>query len=315
MNIKALRLFRQIVIQGSLASAARELHISQPAASRLITQLEAEIHITLFHRSRRRLLLTDDGERFFREAEHIVAGLDEIPKITSNIRDRREQQFRVLAAARVGQGIVSPALVRMRRLHPEMQIHVDLYSRRQLEKRLGVGIYDLGVISLPVAHSLLKIEAVPLVKVRAEAIMSADHPLAAKAYVTAEDLANQPMLGLVPGQVWRDHVDNFLKAGGVDVDHIVQSSSSLLTCQMARDGAGIAVLDRLCAPSIDMAGAVMRPLYPERWLSFGYVYGERTGLSSTSKEFVDCMRDAIESIRAQSPVDSEAIIPLHTSAE
>ncbi|GAB3679725.1 LysR family transcriptional regulator [Salinisphaera aquimarina] len=310
MNIKALRLFRQIVIQGSLSAAAQSLHISQPAASRLISQLEAEVRIPLFHRSRRRLLLTEEGEQFFREAEHIVSGLDEIPRIAHDIRTRRAQRFRVLTAARIGQGLVAPALVRMRRSHPDMEIQVDVYSRMQLEKQLGIGVYDLGVISLPVAHSLLEIVATPLVKVRAEALMAADHPLAAQASISADDLASQPMLGLGPGQVWRDHIDNFLQAGGVEARHIVQSSSSLLACQMARDGAGVAVLDRLCAPSIDMTGAVMRPLTPERWVSFGYVHTERDGLSPTARIFVDCMREAVAAIREHSPADRESILPV-----
>lgn len=310
MNIKALRLFRQIVIQGSLSGAAQSLHISQPAASRLVSQLEAEIRIPLFHRSRRRLLLTDEGERFFREAEHIVSGLDEIPRIASDIRTQRAKRFRIITAARIGQGLVAPALVRMRRSHPEMEIQVDVYSRTQLEKQLGVGVYDLGVISLPVAHSLLEIVATPLVKVRAEALMSADHPLAAQPGVSADDLAHEPMLGLGPGQIWRDHIDNFLQSGGVEARHIVQSSSSLLACQMARDGAGIAVLDRMCAPSIDMRGAVMRPLIPERWVSFGHVHTERDGLSPAARIFVECMREAIADIRAISPADRESIVPI-----
>lgn len=310
MNIKALRLFRQIVIQGSLSAAAESLHISQPAASRLVAQLEAEVRMPLFHRSRRRLLLTDEGERFFREAEHIVAGLDEIPHIAQSIRTRRARRFRVLTAPRIGQGLVAPALVRMRRAHPDMEIQVDVYSRTALEKQLGIGVYDLGVISLPVAHSLLDIVAAPLVNVRAEALFAADHPLAAQETVSAQDLAHEPLLGLARGQVWRDHIDNFLQAGGVEAHHIVQSSSSLLACQMARDGAGVAVLDRLCAPSIDMTGAVMRPLTPERWVSFGYVHSERDGLSPTAEFFVDCMRAAVASIRERSRADHESIVPI-----
>jgi len=309
MNIKALRLFRQIVIQGSLSAAARSLHISQPAASRLVAQLEAEVRIALFHRSHRRLLLTEEGERFFREAEHIVSGLDEIPRIASAIRERRAQRFRILTAARIGQGLVAPALVRMRALHPDMEIQVDVYSRTALEKQLGVGVYDMGVISLPVAHSLLEIVATPLVNVRAEAIMAADHPLASQASVSAQDLAAQPLLGLGRGQVWRDHIDNFLQSGGVEAHHQVQSSSSLLACQMARDGAGVAVLDRLCAPSIDMTGAVMRPLAPARWVSFGYVHTERDGLSQAARIFVACMREAIAEIRARSAADHASIVP------
>lgn len=308
MNIKALRLFRQTVIRGSLGAAAEAMHTSQPAASRLIAQLEHELRLTLFERTARRLMLTEDGRQFFREAEHIVSGLDEIPAIADTIRDRSQRRFRVMSAARIAQGLVAPALTRMRAEHPEIAMQIDLYPRTELEKRLGVGVYDLGVISLPVTTSLLEIRSVELVRVRAEVMMHADHPLAARREITAKDLAGHSLLGLCPGQIWRDHVDLFLKAGGVDSEHVVQTSSSLIACQMARDGAGVAFLDRLCAPAIDMQGAVMRPLAPERWLSFGYVYSERDGPSRETMLLVDYMRDVIRTCRERGTEYRESVV-------
>lgn len=309
MNIKALRLFRQTVLRGSLGAAAEAMNTSQPAASRLIAQLEHELRIALFERSGRRLSLTPDGEQFFREAEHIVAGIDEIPAIAGAIRDHARRRFRVMSAARIAQGLVAPALTRMRDAHPDIAMQIDLYSRTELEKRLGIGVYDVGIISLPVKTSLLDIRAVELVRVRAEALMHEAHPLAEHDVVTAADLAGQPLLGLCPGQIWRDHIDLFLKAGGVDCEHIVQTSSSLIACQMARDGAGVSIFDRLCAPAIDMTGAVMCPLWPERWLSFGYVYNEQDGPSAETDILVDTMQDVIEAMRAKSPAHAASIVP------
>jgi len=64
MNIKALKAFRLIVINGSLATAAQSMHLSQPAVSRLISLLEHEAKLQLFYRTRRRLTLTPEGEAF-----------------------------------------------------------------------------------------------------------------------------------------------------------------------------------------------------------------------------------------------------------
>ena len=64
MNLRALRLFRQIVLTGSLAEASERLNISASAASRLITLLEDELDIQLFSRDRRRLELTEQGDFF-----------------------------------------------------------------------------------------------------------------------------------------------------------------------------------------------------------------------------------------------------------
>lgn len=307
MNIKSLRLFRQIVMQGSLSAAATQLHISQPAASRLLSILEGELRMKLFDRAGRSLVLTDHGEVFFREAEHIIAGMDEIPRIATDIRNRRHQPLRVLTAPRIGQGLVAAALTEMRASHPDLAIVVDVRSRMALEKQLGIGSYDLGIISLPVAHSLLELVASPLVKVRAEALMAAGHPLAAQPRITAQDLSEYPLLVLSRSQIWRQEIDNFMREGGVKAHYAVQSSSSLLACQMARDGAGICILDRLCAPSIDLRGAVLRPLEPARWAAFGYVHAKGSGPSEVAQELIACMRQIITDVRHTSPDNAAAI--------
>jgi DNA-binding transcriptional LysR family regulator len=61
MNIKALRAFRAVVAEGSVIGASRTMNLSQPAVSRLLALLEAELRLTLFLRVRRRLVLTDEG--------------------------------------------------------------------------------------------------------------------------------------------------------------------------------------------------------------------------------------------------------------
>src|SRR3546814_5776780 len=103
MNLKSLRLFRLIVLHGSLASAAERLHLSQSAASRLIALLEDEIRLKLFTRARRRLLLTPEGELFFQEAEQILMGVDEIPLIAEDIRGKnRDKSTLEIGEAHVG---------------------------------------------------------------------------------------------------------------------------------------------------------------------------------------------------------------------
>lgn len=308
MNIRALRLFGLVVTTGSLSAAAERMNVSAPAASRLIAILENETRLRLFHRTRRRLTLTRQGEVFYREAEHILAGFDEIPRIVAGIRSREQEQLRLVTAPRIGQGLVSPALALFRREHPDIRVSVDMQSRFGIEGSVGTRLYDLGVISLPVSHPLVEIENKPLFRVRVEALLPEGHRLAAQSSVNAQDLAAEPLLGLWPGQRWRKQVDDFFSSGGVRPRYAVETRSSLMACQLVRDGVGIALLDRVCAQAIDLRGTVMRPLEPERWILFGYVYQSRQPLGANAVNFLDCLRRVLEQYRAASAANAASVV-------
>ena len=310
MNIKALRAFRLIVVNGSLTAAAEALNLSPPAVSRLISLLEHEAQLQLFYRTRRRLTLTQEGEAFYREAEHLLASFEEIPRIINDIRGKIRRDFRLITAPRIGQGLVSPALAMMREKTPDLRCIVDIQSLFELENRVGTQRYDIGIVSLPVSHSLIEIENKPLIRVRAEAILPQNHPLAEKASLTAGDLAPFPMIGLWSNQLWRQQVDDFFRSGGAKPSYAVETRSSLMACQLARDGAGIAILDRVCAEAIDLGGMVLRPIKPERWISFGYIHQRGQPLSAYAVQFLECVRQVVTALRSRDDDYAASIIPL-----
>lgn len=310
MNVRALRIFRLVVTRGSLAAAAEALGMSVPAASRQIALLEAETRLTLFNRTRRRLTLTKQGEAFYEEAEHLLAAIDELPNIAADIRARSTDVLRLLTAPRIGQGVVSPALALLRAAQPGLRVSVDMQSRYGIEGRAGTRLYDLGIISLPVTHPFVEISNEPLFRVRLEAILPESHRLAGQRAVSAADLASEPIIGLWPGQRWRQQVDDFFGSGGVRPQYAIETRSSLMACQLARDGVGVALLDRLCAQAIDLHGVAMRPLEPERWLLFGYIYQTRQPLSAQALAFLDCLKRVIERFRSASADNAASVIPM-----
>lgn len=315
MNIKGLRAFRLVVDKGSLAAAAEELHLSQPAVSRLLAIVETETGLNLFNRTRRKLALTREGEEFFKESAHILSGFDEIPLIAESIRTKSHRNFRLVTAPRIGQGLASPAIALMRKENPHIQCRIDILGRFELEGRAGTRRYDLGLVSLPVSNSYVSIVNEPLFRLRMEVLMPEEHRLAAQDSVSAADLAGEDMLGLHPELLWRQQVDDFFRSGGVKVNYAVETSSSLMACQLVGDGAGITILDRICAEAIDTTGLVLRPLKPERWISFGYVHQRDHELSSNALIFLDCLQRTIENFRVQSSGNESAIVSLGDGGE
>jgi DNA-binding transcriptional LysR family regulator len=142
-----------------------------------------------------------------------------------------------------------------------------------------------------------------------EAVIPTDHPLARKSVLTAADLAGQPVVGMWPHQFWRRQVDEFFRSGGVVPYYAVESTSSLMGCQMARDGAGIAIIDRISVRAIDPGGLVIRPLDPPHWLMYGYIYQRGQVLSENAQAFLDCVRRYIKQFRHESKANRNSVLP------
>ncbi len=244
MNLKALQLFRQIVLSGSLAEASERLSVSASAASRLLSLLESELGIKLFSREKRQLVLTDDGDIFYRRLVQTLDGLDEIPTLAADIRNRSHRRLSLVTAAPLARTLVSPALALMQSGGWSMQCSLNVETRFDIESKVAARGYNLGLISLPVENAILEVDVEPLLEVGTEVLMPRSHRLAAKASLTVEDIAGERFVSLRPGQRWRDRLDQLLGIVGHKPLVAVETSSSIVALQLVRDQLGITLTDR-----------------------------------------------------------------------
>lgn len=308
MNLKALRAFQLIVEGGSLTSASNRLGLSQPAVSRLIAMLEDELNLVLFDRSGRTLRVTNNGAAFYVATRQILAGLGEIPRIAKDIRTS-DAQLKIVTTPRIAQGLVSPAVALLHHENPNLRCTIEVLSRFDLDSLAGLRRFDLAIASLPVTHALVELKNMPLFRVRLEAVMRKDHPLASRRRVTAADLASENLLGLWEDQIWRQQMNDFMRSGGETGSYVVETRSSLMACQLASDGAGIAIFDRLSARGLDLSNTAFRPLEPERWIAFGYVHHSNETLSAHANVLIQCVKRTLTEFRNRS-LDNSASVEL-----
>lgn len=306
MNLKALRAFQLIVEGGSLTSASRNLGLSQPAVSRLIAMLEDELKLLLFNRSGRSLRVTEKGAAFYVATRHILTGLEEIPRIAKDIQ-ASHTQLKIVTTPRIAQGLISPAVRRLRTARPKLHLAIEVLSRFDIDNLVGLRRFDLAIASLPVSHALVELDNHPLFKVRLEAVMRKDHALAARKWITATDLAKQDLVGLWEDQIWRQQMNDFMRSNGATGQYVVETRSSLMACQMAIDGAGVAIFDRVSARGFDLSAAAFRPLEPERWISFGYIHHSDQKLSSNANDLIACVLETLADFRNESASNAAAV--------
>jgi DNA-binding transcriptional LysR family regulator len=157
---------RQIALSGSLTEAAEMVNSSPSAASRLHGQLADEIGLTLFSRTRRRLELTEEGQQFYAQIENTLIVLDEIPKISHEIRRRTQDLFSVVAAAPLANGLAVQAPARMRADGVSFECTLNVASRFEIESRVAARGFNIGLISLPVQNATVSLDVVPFLEAR-----------------------------------------------------------------------------------------------------------------------------------------------------
>jgi len=294
MNLKTLQTFYLVVREGSLAAAAKKLNLSQPAVSRLVRVLEGETRLTLFSRTRRRLVLTREGELFFREAEHILQGVEEIPRIASDIRAKTTAELRVMTSPPIGVSLVAPALSLLHAEQPDLRCVADIGSRFDLENMVGTRRYDVGVASLPISHSLVKLNTEMLCRARTVAVVPEGHPLAVRREITADDFLGHSIIALRPNLLWRERIDDFFKAGGISPSYTMETQSTLIARRLVAEGVGIAVMDKIVGGSAVRDGVIEIPLAPERWVSYCYVFPAGQRPHANAALFIRALRRVVE---------------------
>ncbi|MDR3537450.1 MAG: LysR family transcriptional regulator [Acetobacteraceae bacterium] len=291
MNIKALRAFRAVVAEGSVGAAGRALNLSQPAVSRLISLLEDELQLSLFRRDRRRLVLTEQGAAFEREASRILVHLDEIPRIAAEIRANQVKRLRLVTMPRTALSVVTPAVARFVQDNPDIEVSLDLRARRDLEFWITGREYDFGFGNVPVAHRAAV--GIPLVRSALQVLLPRGHALEQRAFLTAEDLAGERFVAQFPGLLLRRQTDEIFGAQDVAPRRMLLAGSSQIAQHLVANGAGVTLIDRLSTLTLDPGTVSMRPFKPDRWVAFGVIRHRMGDLDASAELMIGYLRREI----------------------
>src|SRR5699024_11728893 len=94
MDIKQMKYFVEVVNQNSMTDASKSLYIAQPTISKAIKDLENELDMTLFDRSKRQLVLTDAGRVFYQKSKEILTLYNDLPREINSLLGLRSEEHR-----------------------------------------------------------------------------------------------------------------------------------------------------------------------------------------------------------------------------
>lgn len=192
MELRHLRYFAAVAVHGSFNRAAQNLHLTQPALSRQVKDLEDELGVSLFVRGNNAVTLTEAGELFYDEAHDLLARAD---RAIQRVRGAaRKAVLRIGHGPSFTTGIMPQALEKFRAAAPEVRVDLLDLSSREMEELGRKGRLDLVVA--PDAVEIPGFEWTELRETSPVLVMPRRHPLAKLKKVPPARLREVPLGGL-----------------------------------------------------------------------------------------------------------------------
>jgi DNA-binding transcriptional LysR family regulator len=159
-RLQSMRVFQQVVDDGSFAAAARKFDLSAAVVTRLVGDLENHLGARLLQRTTRRLALTEVGETYLARVRHILNDIDEAHAAAQANAEEMSGVIRILAPPLIGVHVLAPLVAEFGRLYPKivLDIHVDSPLLPPIQDYdltlLGAeDTFDANIIARPIASS------------------------------------------------------------------------------------------------------------------------------------------------------------------
>ncbi|MCW5683356.1 MAG: LysR family transcriptional regulator [Pseudolabrys sp.] len=260
-NLRArhLSVFAAVTRSGSMQRAAVEVHLTQPAVSKLIAELEAMFGTPLFVRSKRGVSLTECGQALLAGAQTMLNDLADTEKTIAAIAAGLIGRIRIGVLPVAEARVLPSALLTLRRRAPGVRVRIEEGSRTFLLSALLRGELDCVIGRLHDHAAEDGIVHVPLLELPICVVCAPSHPLARARRVTFRDLATYPWILPQEGAPIRAIIDReFAAAGLAPPVPAVESTSIRLNHALTADTDLIGVMTADAALAYAKAGDLVR---------------------------------------------------------
>jgi LysR family transcriptional regulator for metE and metH len=266
LEIRHLRLVREVSATGSLTKAGSALHLTQSALSHQLNDIEARLGTRLFLRVGKRMVLTPAGERVLQSADHVLAMIEQTEAAIRQFSGETRGVLRIATECCTCYHWLPTLLGRYRRAHPHVDVRIEVAATSDPLAHLLEGRLDVAIVSGKVRDR--QIITRPLFDDELVLVVPPDHPLASRPYVKPEELATETLL-IHPKKEESTSYAMVTKAAGV-APPVLEVQLTEATVEFIKAGFGVSVLARWAVDPHLKSGALRAvPLtrrgYKRRW--------------------------------------------------
>ncbi len=288
-NLRSLECFRTIIDQGSVTAAARHLKLTQPAVSRLLGLLESAVGFPLFHRSKGRLIPTDEALTFYKQVDIALQSIDRVSDLARNLRNSDFGELKIVSPPSFAEGILSRVISTFIKQHPNLRVNLDSESVEIARDMVALQAVDCGFIKLPTEHPGLVCK--PLISSGTVCALPRDHRLASRQTIKVTDLAGESLILLGKGRVSRQQIDDAFASAGVDMNVRIETHTVGTACAFAKGGSGIAIINEMLGLLYAGRDVVFRRFSPDVKHEYAFMTSTDAPMTRVTQKFYEYCLD------------------------
>jgi LysR family transcriptional regulator, carnitine catabolism transcriptional activator len=293
VTLKQLRAFVMVADKASFVSAAKSLHLSQPALSQTVRQLEEQVGNSLFQRTTRSVRLTPLGMSFLPHVRHLLRQFDAVIGDVKEVAARKKGRVTIACLPSVASRLMPRVVATNERLYPGIRVVIRDMNMRGVIASVAAGEVDLGIGgAVPDDGGL---ESVMLARDYVHALVPITSPLARRRTLRWSDLAGEPFVAMTPDNGLRELIDHAAEMQGVKLNIVAEVSNLGTLNGMLEEGIGVSALPGLVLPRNDQAFIRHRLLTePKVQRTIRMFWRGSVGLSPAAQALVTSLGRCIE---------------------
>ncbi|BDX04451.1 LysR family transcriptional regulator [Marinomonas pontica] len=292
MKFRQIEAFRYTMLQGTTSAAAEKMYISQPAVSRLLSDLESSLGFTLFDRRKGRLYPTLEAAEFFRSVEESFLGIQKLESVADRIRNRTPSELKIACTSAISSSLLPLVLKEHKKFYPAERVSILTLPMSEIVMKLQTNSIDLAVgLELP---QLAGIEREFIGNARFVFAMHADHPLKERSSIRAEDLIGETVLSVIdtyPGY-W-NKLDHALESVKDKVHQSIHIDTSHTAYAIIASGLSVGVLEPFAARAWSGRGVLTRSFEPAVYYPYGIAYPTNIKQHDSLHNFIQTIKSVV----------------------
>jgi DNA-binding transcriptional LysR family regulator len=297
VQLKALKIFCDVVRQRSFSRAADENDISQSGASQVVHQLEEGLGVKLIDRSKRPFVLTPEGEVYYEGCRSIVERYFVLEDKVRTLHQEVVGRVRVASIYSVGLHHMNRYLQDFLTEYPKANVRLEYLHPDRVYQSVEDGVSDIGLVSYP--KSSRTIQAIEWREEPMVLVCAPTHALASRTSIGIGELDGQKMVGFDHELTIRGEIDRMLAVHRAEV-RVVMEFDNIETIKRAIEiDAGVGLLpEPTVLREVQVGSLVAVPLDTDELIRpLGIIHRRGKELSSTSQRFVELLQREGKKIR------------------
>lgn len=288
MKLIQLRYFQGICRYGSVTKAAKELHISQPSVTSSIQELESELGVNLFHRHGKRLILTQEGEFFLKQAENILERVDTLEETMKDLGGRNNH-IRIGVPPMIGTFLFPDMFNEFNKMYPYINLEIQEYGSQQTKQQVEEELIDLAIVVLD-EQTEERFHYLPIISTQLVYCVDYGNPLSKMKTINISEIGRQPLILMKSDSFQNVVINQKFEEAGIK-PNVLFYSNQLYTIKrfVQHNNIGAFLFEEIILHDSDIVGIPFDPPIPIPigliWKKDKYMYSSATDFINFTKKY------------------------------